>query len=190
MVRNEVVVAVAGVPRAVAARGEAAKVEIAAADEAAAAPVVPAVVITAAVADSWSLLAMQQEGLYQERVHHECTRCLEFGHEESTSSSHAMVLAMELPMSEQDLAMEAQAFVAKETSKCSVMVGEEVEGGELGKLVVQYLADSVATCNMTPDADGLTNYQECSRPLGLANGETTSIAGYGDLTVAFRSDNG
>ena len=40
------------------------------------------------------------------------------------------------------------------------------------------------------DADGLTNYRECSRPLGLTSGGTTSIAGYGDLTVAFRSDNG
>ena len=55
---------------------------------------------------------------------------------------------------------------------------------------MQYIADSAATCNMTPDADGLTNYRECSRPLGLANGGTSSIAGYGGLTVAFRSDNG
>ena len=43
---------------------------------------------------------------------------------------------------------------------------------------------------MTPDADGLTNYRECSRPLGLANGGTTSIAGYGGRTLAFHSDNG
>ena len=41
---------------------------------------------------------------------------------------------------------------------------------------------------MTPDADGLTNYRECSRPLGLANGEEISIVGYGDLTVNFRTD--
>ena len=61
--------------------------------------------------------------------------------------------------------MEAQAFVAKETGKWRVMVGEEVEGGELGKQVVQYITDSAAICNMTPDADGLTNYRECSRPL-------------------------
>ena len=60
--------------------------------------------------------------------------------------------------------MEAQAFVAKEIRKCSVMVGKEVGGGELGKQVVQYIADNVATCNMTPDADDLTNYRECSRP--------------------------
>ena len=96
----------------------------------------------------------------------------------------------ELPMSEEDLAVEAQAFVAKETGKCSVMVGEEVGGGEPGKQVVQYITDSAATCDMTPDADGLTNYRECSRPLGLANGGTASIAGYSDLTEAFRSDNG
>ena len=70
------------------------------------------------------------------------------------------------------------------------MVGEEVRGGELGKQVVQYIADSAATCNMTPDADDLTNYRECSQSLGLANGGTNSIAGYGDLTLGFRSDNG
>ncbi|CAM9683622.1 unnamed protein product [Ascophyllum nodosum] len=70
------------------------------------------------------------------------------------------------------------------------MVGEEVGYGELDKQVVQYIADSAATCNMTPDTEGLNNYRECSRPLGLANGGTTYIAGYGDLTVAFRSDNG
>ena len=80
--------------------------------------------------------------------------------------------------------------MVKETRKCRVMVREEVGGGELGKQVVQYIADSAAIRNMTPDVDGLTNYRACSRPLGLANEGTTSIAGYGDLTVAFRSDNG
>ena len=100
------------------------------------------------------------------------------------------MLAIELPTSEEDLAVEAQAFAVKETGKRRMMVGEEVGGGELGKQVVQYIADSATTCHMTPDADGLTNYRECSRPLGLANGGTTSITGYGDLTVAFCSDNG
>ena len=140
---------------------------------------------------------MQQEG----HIREECTTkksdliaeyatCSRFGHGEGTCSSDAAVLAMELPMSEEDLAVEAQAFVAKETGKCSMMVREEVGGGELGKEIVQYIADSVATCNMKQDADGLTNYRECSRHLGLANGGTTSIAGFGDLTLAFRSDNG
>ena len=36
-------------------------------------------------------------------------------------------------MSEEGLAVEAQAFVAKETGKCRVMVVEEIGGGELGK---------------------------------------------------------
>ena len=43
---------------------------------------------------------------------------------------------------------------------------------------------------MTPDADGLTSYQACSRPLGLANGEAISIVGYADLTVNHRTDQG
>ena len=42
-----------------------------------------------------------------------CARCSDFGHEESTCSLDAAVLAMELPMSEEDLAVEAQAFEAK-----------------------------------------------------------------------------
>ena len=60
-------------------------------------------------------------------------------------------------MSEEDIAVEAQAFVANESSKCSLLVGEEVGGGELGQQVVQYIGDSAATCNMTQDADGITN---------------------------------
>ena len=117
----------------------------------------------------------------------ECPRCSGFGHEEGICSSDAAALVMELPMSEEDLVVEAQAFVAKEIGKCSVMVREEVGSRELGKNVVQYIADSAATCNTTPEADGLTNYRECSRP--LANEGTTSTAGFGELTVAFRLDN-
>ena len=48
---DEVVVAVAGASRAVAAAGTAARVEVASAEEAAAAPVVPAEVATAAATD-------------------------------------------------------------------------------------------------------------------------------------------
>ena len=228
MVRDEVVAAVVGAPRAVAAAGEAARVEVAAtrvevaaAEETAAAPVVPAGVATAAVADLMASVGDAAGGPHQGGVHHEkerlpghcwqcnrrghtreecttkesdflakCARCSGFGHEESICSSDATLLVMELPMSEEDLAVVAQAFVAKGTGKCRMIVGEEVGGGELGKQVVQYIADSAVTCNMTPGADGITNYIECSRPLGLANGGIISIAGYGDLTVAFLSDNG
>ena len=48
-------------------------------------------------------------------------------------------------MLEENLAVEAQAFVAKETGKCKVMIGKEVRGGEPGKHVVQCIADSAAT---------------------------------------------
>ena len=95
---------------------------------------------------------------------------------------------MELPVSEEDLAVESQAFAATEAGKCNAAIDDRVRGEALDKQVVQYIADSAATCNMTPDADGLTNYRECSRPLGLANGEEISIVGYGDLTVNFRTD--
>ena len=117
-----------------------------------------------------------------------CNRCTGYGHEESSCSSDAAILVVELPVPEEDLAVEAQAFAVLEAGKCSVTIGDAVGGVALDKQVVQYIADSAATCNMTPDADGLTNYRECSRPLGLANGEEISIVGYGDLTVNFRTD--
>ena len=117
-----------------------------------------------------------------------CNRCTGYGHEESSCSSDAAILVMELPVPEEDLAVEAEAFAVSEAGKCSVTIGDAVGGVALDKQVVQYIADSAATCNMTPDADGLTNYRECRRPLGLANGEETSIVGYGDLTVNFRTD--
>ena len=103
-----------------------------------------------------------------------CTRCTGFGHEESSCPSDMAVMVMELPVSEED--------------KCNAAIDDRVGGEALDKQVVQYIADSAATCNMTPDADGLTNYRECSRPLGLANGEEISIVGFGDLTVNFRTD--
>ena len=117
-----------------------------------------------------------------------CNRCTGYGHEESSCSSDAAILVVELQVPEEDLAVEAQAFAVSEAGKCSVRIGDAVGGVALDKQVVQYIADSAATCNMTPDADGLTNYRECSRPLGLANGEEISIVGYGDLTVNFRTD--
>ena len=89
-----------------------------------------------------------------------------------------------------DLAVEAQTFAVTEEGKCSVTIGDLVGVVALDKQVVQYIADSVATCNMTPDADGLTNYRECSRPLGLANGEAISIVGYGGLMVNLRTNHG
>ena len=74
------------------------------------------------------------------------------------------MLAMGLAMSEENLTVEAQAFVSKKTGKCSVMVREEVGGGELVKQVVQYIADSAVTCNMTPDADGLPTPKSVANP--------------------------
>ena len=48
-----------------------------------------------------------------------CARCSGFAYEESACSSDAAVLVIELPVSEEDLAVKAQAFVPKEIGKCS-----------------------------------------------------------------------
>ena len=119
-----------------------------------------------------------------------CNRCTGYGHEESSCSSDAAVLVVELPVPEEDLAVEAQAFAVSEAGKCSVTIGDAVGGVALDKQVMHYIADSAATCNMTPNSDGLTCYRECSIPLGLANGEEITIVGNGDLTVDFRTNHG
>ena len=119
-----------------------------------------------------------------------CTRCTGFGHEEGSCPSDTAVMAMELPVSEEDPALEIQAFAATEAGKYSTTIDDRVGGEALDKQVVQYIADSAATCNKTPEADGLTNYRECKRPLGLANWEEIYIVGYGDLTVSFCTDHG
>lgn len=78
------------------------------------------------------------------------------------------VLVVEGPAVEENLAAKTQAFVASEVAYiCSVTIGDDVGGGALGKQFVQYIADSVATCNMTPDVDGRTSYREFNRPLGF-----------------------
>ena len=119
-----------------------------------------------------------------------CNRCTGYGHEKSSCSSDAAVLVVELPVPEENLAVEAQAFAVSEAGKCSVTIGDAVGGVALDKQVMHYIADSAATCSMTPNSDGLTCYRECSRPLGLANGEEITIVGYGDLTVDFCTNHG
>ena len=113
-----------------------------------------------------------------------CARCSGVGHQESACPSDATILVLKLP----DDDSEENMFAANATGKCSLRICEEVGDEELDTRVAQYIADSGATCHLTPDADGSTNHRECSRPLVLADRRKISIAGYGDLTVAFRSN--
>ena len=101
-----------------------------------------------------------------------CARCSGFGHEESACPSDATVLAMELPVGD---SKEENVLAANAADKCNLRIGEEVRDGELDKQVAQYIADRGATCHMTPDADGSTNYRECSRPLGLTDRRKNAI---------------
>ena len=81
------------------------------------------------------------------------------------------ILVIELP---DDASEEEKLFAANATGKCSLRIGEEVGDGELDKQVAQYIADSGATCHLTPHADGVANYRECSRPLGLTDRRKSS----------------
>ena len=112
-----------------------------------------------------------------------CVRCSGFGHEESACPSHTTILVIELP----DDDSKEEVFTGNATGKLKLRISEEIGDGELDKQVAQYIADSGATCHLSPEADGLIIYRECSRPLGLVDKSKTSLAGYGNLTVAFRS---
>ena len=101
MVRDEVLATVAGAPKAMAAAEAAGTVEVAARGEAAAAPEVPVVVATAAIAGLLAPVGGAIGGAASE------WSAPQSGHEKSTYSSDAEVLAMELPISEEDLAVKA-----------------------------------------------------------------------------------
>ena len=62
-----------------------------------------------------------------------CNRCTGYGNEESSCSSDAAILVVELPVPEEDLAVEAQAFAVSEAGKCSVTIGDAVGGGGVGQ---------------------------------------------------------
>lgn len=94
------------------------------------------------------------------------------------------------PATKEDFAVEAQAIAAHQQSEYSAKSDTDVGDGALDKQVVRHIADSAATCQMTPDGDGLTNYRECSRPLGFANGGEVYIVGYDLPPVTLRTDNG
>ena len=121
---DEVVAAVSGAPRTVAAAGTAIRVEVAAAKEAASAPEVPAVVATAAVADLIAVVgdatggATSGRSAPQKRVTSSpnvlSARVL------ATRRAHAhrtrRCWRLSCRCNKENLAVEAQAFVAKETA--------------------------------------------------------------------------
>ena len=77
-------------------------------------------------------------------------------------------------------------FAANARGKCSLIIGQDVGYGEFERQVAQHIADTRGTCHLTPDADCLKSYEKWSRSLDLAVRRKIAIAGYGDLTLAFR----
>lgn len=62
-----------------------------------------------------------------------------------------------------------------------------------GELVKEerFAATTAATCHMLTVADRFQNYRVCDGgQVRIANGDMIPIAGYGDVTIAFRSDGG
>lgn len=75
-----------------------------------------------------------------------------------------------------------------------VVSGEEnYSQGLYGEMVKpeKFAATTVATCHMFASVDRFENYRACDGgQVRLANGSTIPIAGYGDVTIAFRSGDG
>ena len=104
VMRDEVLATVAGAPKVVAAAGAATRAEVASSEELVVAPVAPAIVAAAAAADLLAAVGTRKDSDFIA----DCARCSCFGHEESTCSSDAAVLAMELAMSEENFTVEAR----------------------------------------------------------------------------------
>lgn len=55
----------------------------------------------------------------------------------------------------------------------------------------KFAATTASTCHMFVSADYFENYRECDNgQVRIANGTSIPIAGYGDVTIAFRSADG
>ena len=65
-----------------------------------------------------------------------CITSTGFGHEKKSCSLNAAVPVVELPVSKEDLAVEAQTFAVTKAGKCSVTIGDAVGGVALDKQVV------------------------------------------------------
>ena len=94
------------------------------------------------------------------------------------------MLAIELPMPEENLTVEAQAFVAKETGKCRVMVGRKVGGLELGKQVVISVAGAsrvVAAAGTAARVEVVSAEEAAAAPVVPAEVTTAAAA---DLRAA------
>ena len=87
--------------------------------------------------------------------------------------------------------LEASAFKARETGKCSNVSSKKGEGESPWQVGDEgWLSDSGASTHMTRSADGMINYRECNLKLRIADGSTRTIKGYGDINFVFRSGNG
>ena len=121
-----------------------------------------------------------------------CSRCDGRGHGAdvfSTSKEEAVLAAAE---DDDDYdTVEASAFKARETGECSNVSGRKGEGESAWQVGDEaWFWDSGAATHMTPSADGMINYRECTLKLRIADGSTRTIEGYDDIYFVFRSGNG
>ncbi|CAN0419780.1 unnamed protein product, partial [Scytosiphon promiscuus] len=76
--------------------------------------------------------------------------------------------------------------------KCSDNSVVSVGGGELAGQShdESFILDSVASCTIFPSDDGFVNYGECDKRVRVAGKRELPIVGQGDVTIAFRSEQG
>ncbi|CAN0352481.1 unnamed protein product, partial [Scytosiphon promiscuus] len=123
-----------------------------------------------------------------------CVRCGGAGHTVDTCSSAKAVLAFEVLSPEDEAAVDAEAYAAPEQpeAKCSDNSVVSVGGGELAGQSQEesFILDSGASCTVFTSDDGFVNYRECDKRVRVAGKRELPIVGQGDVTIAFRSEQG
>ncbi|CAN0423213.1 unnamed protein product, partial [Hapterophycus canaliculatus] len=120
-------------------------------------------------------------------------RCGGTGHSVGKCPSEAAVLAFDILSPEEEAAVDAEAYVARERSpgKCSDSACSEGGKGSARQTKEEpFILDSGTSSTMVASDDCFSNYHECDKRVRVAGRRVLPIAGQGDVIISLRSGQG
>ena len=123
-----------------------------------------------------------------------CENCMGWGHKKDKCATEEAVLAQVVSYESDGDSVTDQAFcaVAQPPGECGIVDLGLVGVEELGQDVMQYVADTAATCSMFRCANAFENYRECNGWVRGIGGDKAPVPllGYGDVVVVLKSEGG
>ena len=123
-----------------------------------------------------------------------CEKCTGWGHKKEKCATAETVLAQVMSYESDGDSVTDQAFcaVAQPPGECGIVDLGLVGVEELGQDVMQYVADTAATCSMFRCANAFENYREYNGWVRGNGGDKAPVPllGYGDVVVVLKSEGG